>query len=84
LIPAAAPALTGTYREGQCGRDSSAGDEIELLPGADGGAVGDQRRRARVLGGDIQVVGQGEQADRATRVLDETDVKSFPVSFYDF
>ncbi|MFF0724377.1 hypothetical protein [Streptomyces sp. NPDC004134] len=43
--------------------DRSGGDEAEGFPDADGGAVGDQRRRPAVVGADVLVAGPGAQGD---------------------
>src|SRR5436190_1384306 len=40
---------------------------IELFPGADGVAVGDERLRAGALGGDVAAVGTGAQRDECGR-----------------
>src|SRR5713101_8127561 len=47
------------------------GENVEFLPGADGGAVGDQRLRARGLRGHDLAVGVGAEADAAVGVVDE-------------
>src|SRR6266508_2356180 len=56
----------------------SAGDEVELLPGDDRGAVGDQRLRPPVLSGNDHVVGVRPQGHMPTAGIEQVEL--FPGS----
>jgi len=53
--------------------DRSAADQIELLPGTDDGAIGDQCVEAATFRSDVAAVHQGTKADRSVGIVDHTE-----------